>query len=589
MATKKYNPYNSARKIVDLKGAYDSAKWQNGNYKQYQDEAAQYYSDLVTNGYAEAAEQLAQRGYNDALDYLNNSGWKTDEEVEFDEWYDNLGKVSTGDKRMVSEQQSSYIDKLMGIGTGETSVMNDQYSAWLDDLMGVSTGSNTGKTTGQLSGWLDDMADLSTGKTSPQASDAVSKLMDSWFANNQTHSDLATDYHQTGKEQLDYLNNFDYTKQSYFQPIMDSYKLQGNDAANGALASGASGNAGNIDSYAAANANRQQLAFTNAGHQAALAAALQNQTNWKDVYNLMGGNIANYGSTNAQNLGNIANMYGTDAQERQNAANALYGVYNNAYNTDATERAKAMDVITQLFGQESVERQAANDVIRQLFGDESAERVNATNAMVDKYLADLGLVQSQYVTDAEERMNTANNEYGLALQQLANESGLSVAQLQAAVDREKAQLGYASDLANYGTQERINTANNSAQMERLKEENALQKALTAANNSAALTQKQAEHKNAIDKIFAENGLIRDTTYSAEQVAADVYNELLTGNEAFSSIKTWDDLYAYVLSVSGDPTGAKKAVDAIEERDPKLLGGSSGATGQQYDRSGTLGK
>ena len=589
MATKKYNPYNSMRKIVDLKGSYDSAKWQGGNYQQHQNEAVQYYNDLINNGYAQQAADLSKYGYEDALDYINNSGWKSDEETEFDEWYDNLGKIASGDKRTVSEQQTDYIDKLMGIGTGQTSVMNGQYSAWLDDLMGVSTGSNTGKTTGQLSGWLDDMADLSTGKTSPQTSDAVSKLMDSWFANNQTHTDLVTDYHQTGKNQLDYLNNFDYTQQSYFKPIMDSYKLQGGDAANGALASGASANAGNIDSYAAANANRQQLAFTNAGHQAALAAAMQNQTNWRDIYNLMGGNVANYGNTNAQNLGNIANMYSTDAQERQNAANALYGVYNNAYNTDATERAKAMDVITQLFGQESVERQAANDVIRQLFGDESAERTNATNAMVDKYLADLGLVQSQYVTDAEERMNTANNEYGLALQQLANESGLSVAQIQAAVDREKAQLVYASDLANYGTQERINTANNSAQMERLKEENALQKALTAANNSAVLTQKQAEHKNAIDKIFAENGLIRDTTYSAEQVAADVYNELLTGNEAFSSIKTWDDLYSYVLSVSGDPTGAKKAVDAIAERNPKLLGGSSGATGQTFDYSGTLEK
>jgi hypothetical protein len=147
MATKKYNPYNSMRKIVDLKGSYDSAKWQGGNYQQHQNEAVQYYNDLINNGYAQQAADLSKYGYEDALNYLNNSGWKSDEETEFDEWYDNLGKVASGDKRTASEQQTDYIDKLMGIGTGQTSLMNDQYSAWLDDLMGVSTGSNTGKTT----------------------------------------------------------------------------------------------------------------------------------------------------------------------------------------------------------------------------------------------------------------------------------------------------------------------------------------------------------------------------------------------------------------------------------------------------------
>lgn len=408
MATKKYNPYNSARKIVDLKGAYDSAKWQNGNYKQYQDEAAQYYSDLVTNGYAEVAEQLAQRGYNDALDYLNNSGWKTDEEVEFDEWYDNLGKVSTGDKRTVSEQQTDYIDKLMGIGTGETS---------------------------------------------PQTSDAVSKLMDQWFADNQTYIDRSGELHDAGMSGLDSLLNYDYTQQSFYQPIMDSYNLFGQNAANGALASGASGNAGNIDSYAAANANRQQLAFTNAGHQAALAAAAQNQGSYLDLYNMMGANNSDLRLNNATTMNAINNMYSTDANERQ----------------------------------------AANDVIRQLFGDESAERVNATNAMVDKYLADLGLVQSQYVTDAEERMNTANNQASLDLQRLANELGMS-----------EAQLTYAAKKYGYDTEASMNTANNQAAMNQLLESLAAEERMNEANNQNYLDRLTQEDQNAINKLNAEH-------------------------------------------------------------------------------------
>lgn len=460
MATKKYNPYNSMRKIVDLKGSYDSAKWQGGNYQQHQDEAVQYYNDLINNGYAQQAADLSKYGYEDALNYLNNSGWKSDEETEFDEWYDNLGKIASGDKRTVSEQQTDYIDKLMGIGTGETS---------------------------------------------PQTSDAVSKLMDQWFSDNQTYIDRSGELHDAGMSGLDSLLNYDYTQQSFYQPIMDTYNLYGDNAANGALATGAAGNAGNIDSYAAANAARQQLAFTNAGHQAALAAAAQNQGSYLDLYGMMGANNSDLRLNNATTMNAINNMYSTDANERQ----------------------------------------AANDVIRQLFGDESAERVNATNAMVDKYLADLGLVQSQYVTDAEERMNTANNEYGLALQQLANESGLSVAQLQAVVDREKAQLGYASDLArvgadNYATdknyeatlretynkilsEERIKAAENELEREKLAAED------RTANILANSTQSEAEQKNQI-RSYVENALALmeegdDTlkTYNAVLKYADYFD------------------------------------------------------------------
>ncbi len=52
--------------------------------------------------------------------------------------------------------------------------------------------------------------------------------------------------------------------------IMSMYKFNGERAGNNAIATEASSNNGNIDSYAAANAKRQQLAFTNAGTAAVL-------------------------------------------------------------------------------------------------------------------------------------------------------------------------------------------------------------------------------------------------------------------------------------------------------------------------------
>lgn len=449
MATKKYNPYNSMRKIVDLKGSYDSAKWQGGNYQQHQNEAVQYYNDLINNGYAQQAADLSKYGYEDALNYLNNSGWKSDEETEFDEWYDNLGKIASGDKRTVSEQQTDYIDKLMGIGTGETS---------------------------------------------PQTSDAVSKLMDQWFSDKQVQSEYA-------QNQMDYLNNFDYTQQSYYQPIMDSYNLYGQNAANGALASGASGNAGNIDSYAAANAARQQLAFTNAGHQAALAAAAQNQANWQNVYNA-------YIGDNANTANMITSMYSTDA-----------------------DRAKA-----------------ANDVIRQLFGDESSERVNATNAMVDKYLADLGLVQSQYVTDADERMNTANNEYGLALQKILGEYGLSEAQIDKAAKDYATLMGYNADLARVDAD----------------------KYATDKNYDAAIY--ESDMKKTIQELQNQNSTT--TTSSAkltpEEAATALMEGIIAGDSRFNDVIDWDGFYKELIVATGDPTGSGKVVEQMKKNYSSLF-------------------
>ncbi len=516
MATKKYNPYNSMKKIVDLKQSYDDAKSMNGNYQQYQNEATQYYNDLISNGYVQQAADLSKYGYEDALNYLNNSGWKSDEEMEFDEWYDSIGKVgtntneeseldkwvndigkvSTGDKRTISEQQSSYIDKLMGIGMGETSV---------------------------------------------KQTDTVNQMLSEMFGDNQLYNESYTQFQNNVMSGANNLLNYDYTKQPFYRPIMDSYNLYGQNAANGQLASGAAANSGNIDSYAAANAARQQLAFTNAGHQAALAAAAQNQGGWLDAYKLSKDALGDLRLKNADNQSTFRDVYKTDSEERQ----------------------------------------AANDVIRQLFGDESAERVNATNAMVDKYLADLGLVQTQYTTDSQERMNTANNEYGLALQKLANESGLSVAQIQAAVDNYKAQLGYESDLAGYGTQERMNTENNvyKQAIEQAKADSELELAKT--NNKNERTIEEWRNQNALDVLEKQYALttaqeMASAEYDADTIARNVIDGIEAG---VLEIKSWDEFQKYLARDAGVPVDdAKQLTKSWKNLMPNLFSGSTAGTG-----------
>jgi hypothetical protein len=107
---------------------------------------------------------------------------------------------------------------------------------------------------------------------------------------------------------------------------MKQYNNLGQDAVQGAFAEGASTNSGNIDSFAQANANRQQIAYTTAGIQAALQAANQNQANWQNVYNSMTSHLANMGALNNDVLGHATNIYATDSAERQNALNAVTGL-----------------------------------------------------------------------------------------------------------------------------------------------------------------------------------------------------------------------------------------------------------------------
>lgn len=79
--------------------------------------------------------------------------------------------------------------------------------------------------------------------------------------------------------------------------IMANYKFQGETARDNAMASGGASNGGNIDSYAAANANRQQLAYTNAGTQAVLNANSEKINLLRGILNDMGVNLQNlYGS-----------------------------------------------------------------------------------------------------------------------------------------------------------------------------------------------------------------------------------------------------------------------------------------------------
>lgn len=359
MAEKKYNPYKDVASVVNMKSRYNQGKATGDpNYRSYNEQAQEYYNNLIKNGMADVADELKSVDYDKAVDILKRYSPDTDTS-DYEQYYSDL--VGTAINNAQSPQMSTAVSDIM-----ESYKNNDKL------LNGDITYDSNGNVTGGLN----------------------------------------IDHYNTGKNQLDYINNFDVTKQSYYEPIMSEYKLKGYDAAQGEYADVGSTNGGNIDSYAAANANRQQLAFTNAGMNAALAQANQNQGNWQTLYDSMTGHLSNMGTTNTNNLAVGANMYATDSEERQNALNNATTLANqeqlNRINQYTADLEAAMN--TENNNTTLATTQANSDLQKYIAELEaitgrqtSADDLAAAQiaAQADMYAADRDLEGTKYKVDAD--------------------------------------------------------------------------------------------------------------------------------------------------------------------------------------------
>ena len=327
--SKRYNPYEDAKNILKNKGNYHTAKQIGTNYDQYKEAAKPYYQNLRFNGYGDLADQLEASDFIQAQEIFK--GLKPDTTV--DDYFADLYSKTAETQSTPKMSQAA----------------EDMWNAW-NNTNAILNGNEI-----------------------------------KYDSNGNVISGLNVDHYNTGRNQLGYLNNFDVTAQPYYQGIMNSFQLLGNNAARGEQAAGAANNAGNIDSYAQANANRQQLAFTTKGIEAALAAANQNQQNWQTLYDSMTGHLNNMGNQNANVLNAYQNVYSTDSLERQNALNTAAGL--------------AMQEMQN---------------------------------KIDKYLADVGYDQAVYTADK----NLEGSKYGADANTLA-------AQIAADADRYAAQQNYA--------------------------------------------------------------------------------------------------------------------------------------------------
>lgn len=260
-----YNPYNAVNAIYKLKGQWDSANKTGDAAKKSEaaKRAQSYYNELRRNGFDAVADELT------ASDYAASKA--------INDYYAKTGRTATrpyfytlGKSRGLSE---SDIDKLIGYDntTGEITFGGKN----IGKPDSVVDGTSYWGDTSVLDNAFNDYVNR-TGLTRPKAT-----------AVNQENEKLFAKYNQ----EYDDLKNTNPFETDEAKTILAKYDLAGLQGRDNQVAKDAGDNGGNIDSFAAANALRQQTAIVNQGQQVVLDAHQQKLDHARALLSDMGVNI----------------------------------------------------------------------------------------------------------------------------------------------------------------------------------------------------------------------------------------------------------------------------------------------------------
>ena len=272
MANNTYNVYDDAKLIYAYKQQYDKGK-QSGDKNMMANAAnsAEYLRKRMTdNGYGDIANQL--KGYNTA------------QTKDFLDYYPTQGKSSFRDylkgSKLVTElgYTPEEIDNKIGFNNATKEITFDGMNIGKADTIvnGVSYFNND-----FLDGVVDSIASRS-GKT-PTTKFMMDKSNQNATENSQALFDkqMATnkDINKKFNELYGYSMDTNPFETEVGKSIMQKYDLEALRGRDNEVASGAGSNSGNIDSFSAANALRQQTAITAQGQQMVIADQAQRVNN----------------------------------------------------------------------------------------------------------------------------------------------------------------------------------------------------------------------------------------------------------------------------------------------------------------------
>ena len=275
--------------------------------------AASAYEWLRNNGYGDAANTLQASNYTDAKKWATNGKQQT-----------RPYSYSVGQKYGLS---NSDVDKIITYDNGNVFIGGKNIGS--PDLVvdGVSYWDDTSTLDKELSDYISRSGTtVKTGVDNPAYNQSMQSATDK---NNVYAGYIDSDRKDVQGKYNDIFNyaNQDITKtdeyKSTYNSIMGKYDLSALQGRDNAAASGAASNGGNIDSYAAANAMRQQAALTATGqqvaHQAGLDAYNARVSNVSNILNNLG--VYNSSTYDAMNQ-TIANDAGIGQQYFENAETA---------------------------------------------------------------------------------------------------------------------------------------------------------------------------------------------------------------------------------------------------------------------------
>lgn len=260
-----YNPYSATNAIYRLKGQWNKANEANdAEGKNAAAEKAQaYYEQLKKNGYSDLADELASSG-EAAAKSINDKWAKTGKTATRGYLY------SLGKSRGMS---NSDIDGLIGWDnqSGEVSFGGKKIGKPDAVVDGTSYFGDTGKLDSAFNDYIER-----SGNVRPKPT-----------AVNQENENLFRRY----KQEYDDLKGTNPFTTEEAKAILSKYDLAGLQGRDNAVASNAGSNGGNIDSFAAANALRQQASLVSRGQQAVLSAYQQKLDHARSLLSDMGVNI----------------------------------------------------------------------------------------------------------------------------------------------------------------------------------------------------------------------------------------------------------------------------------------------------------
>ena len=262
-----YDPATSVANIHQSKGWYDEAiaKGDQAGADLIAAKAQAYYGDLINNGYNDLAYNLSNANYEGSKTIYND--YMTRGKTATRDYVNTLGKkygLSADDMSKIITYDNRTGEVLIGgKKVGKPDVVIDGVSYWADDKLPMLES--------EFNNYISR-----TGTTRSKET-----------AVNQENEDLFSKY----RGAYDYAMNTNPFTTDEARAILGKYDLAGLNARDNAVASGGASNGGNIDSYAAANAMRQQASLVNQGQMAVLDAHNQKINNIRGILSDMGVNI----------------------------------------------------------------------------------------------------------------------------------------------------------------------------------------------------------------------------------------------------------------------------------------------------------